>query len=307
MSVVRSIPSLHALPFGLVAEVVEAQLRALEQERRVLAREPMAREPLHRFRVTARRADAAVGMTQWALLPTKFARISALTSQVPRGTAPFRNADVQEVLLHDKLEAAPERERPALEMFAQAAAHERKAGRRRAVERAVARAGPARLRKPVARVLATADVAAVGEPLAFPGARVRLRGARLGPSPSEQDLHAFRLEMKAFRYALEAIADHPEAAAQCDVAAEAEEAREVTILLGAANDAAMLAESVARWRARLGRRRREDPGTQQAVAWLLEAGEMEGAQARDEFLQGWNDPRWPGLKRLLGILRDGAA
>lgn len=301
MSLVRPVPSLHALPFGVLYDVVDVQLRALEQERKHLAESEGAREPLHRFRVSARRADAAAGMAQWALRPTQFAKVVALTARVPRGTARYRDADVLEALLREKVEEAPPREQPGLEALADEARRERKRGRKKALERAMDRAAPKRLRKPILAVLAAADVGAVGEPLAFPGARVRLRAARLGPSPSEQDLHAFRLEVKAFRYALEALADHPEAAQHCDVAAEAQEAREVTLLLGKANDAASLEAAVARWRSRLSRKARSDPGTQQAVAWLLEAGELDGAAARDEFLQGWHGPRWPGVKRLLGL------
>lgn len=166
--------------------------------------------------------------------------------------------------------------------------------------RATGRAAPRELRRPLLRLLDAADPAALGDAIGFPATRVRLRAARLGGA-DEEGLHAFRLEMKAFRYALEAVADHAEAAEACPVAAEAAEAREVTALLGRLNDAEALRASVGRWVGGLPRRVRREAVAQEAVARLLAAADAEREGARGEFLAGWHGARWPALKALLGL------
>lgn len=283
----------QSLPFSTVWGIVKRQLGEVGTERDRLERSGGGRRDLHQFRVAVRRLDASIGLGHWALWPTEYALASAAVSPVTRGLGRYRDADVLAGRLSELRERADAHLRDGIDSVIDLVDDRRKKGRAAAVARAVARSSSSSLGKPIRRAFARADGETRDDPLAYMCSKVWLRSKRLtGARPSHRDLHAFRLEMKGFRYALEALAEPSPPSPGAPVAAEAGEAREVTQLLGRYGDAFALTRIVSRYD---GVRPRLAPG----LEFVARVASSEVEATQKEFMAGWQGRRWPALKRLV--------
>jgi CHAD domain-containing protein len=232
---------------------------------------------LHTFRKQARRVAAQAQLVELYLKPTEHSKVLAVAARPARGLGPFRDADVlgkrlaalargKSAAVRDELEALHKALEPS--------------GRKAAAAKAVRRAGPRHLRKPLEDLLGRMQPRGA-EPLAVIEARLRLRG-RLATAPGAPlaDLHAFRLELKAYRYAREAVVP---AGVRDRVG---EQARQVTDLLGGISDAALLGRAAAQ-------------ATPRAARMVVAAAGRDDRAARKAFETGWAQLRWPALQERV--------
>jgi CHAD domain-containing protein len=261
-----------------VRAALARQVAALERSARALAAHPGRRE-VHEHRRQARRTEAVTHLLEPFLRPPAYTRLRALTAGLGRGLGRLRDADVMGRRLQ-RIAAAPPAARAGLEALAKRVAARSRKGRKARAHAARRRARPKRLRDPVQRLLERA-AGPRADPLRVPSARLRLRARRVVAShASPESLHALRLELKAFGYAAEALAQ----AKVPGTATAAREARAACKALGRYTDALALALLAA-----------DADGA--ARAHLEAVAREDAAAARAAFGAAWAAGRWPALQR----------
>jgi CHAD domain-containing protein len=254
-----------------------ATLEALRDELKANPKEPKA---LHEYRKQARRVAAGYQLIELSLKPTEYANIQALTSVLAKGLGRWRDADVLDKRLR---ELAQRKSKTVQEQLTKLRTKIAAGGRNRSVARACKRSSRARLREPLEEILGHARTQR-GDPLALPRNRLRLRAqSALRETATTQQLHAFRLEMKSYRYALETLAPAPKSTED----STARQAHVVTSILGRLVDAEVLETTAAK----------TGP---LAARVILAAARRDAAKARHEFERGWSAKRWPELQAVVG-------
>lgn len=262
-------------------QAVGRALDDLAPLRQRLRDDPADAKALHAFRKQARRLAAAAQGLECFLKPTAYARLAALTSDVPRGLGRCRDSDV----LVARLARLRKGKAPATRARLDEVAESLRVGDRKArVKRALRRSSPGRLDR-VRRLAAGARAANVdGLGLVEHRLRARLRPA-LRPGADVRDLHALRLDLKAYRYALEAL--HPTESANSSPDGQLGlEAARLSALLGRITDAEALRAEAHKAR-----------GT--AARVVHAAADEDERQARQAFEDGWLRRRWPTLQSVL--------
>src|SRR5688572_31959730 len=253
-----------------------ATLEALREELKAKPRDATA---LHEYRKQARRVAAGYQLLELSLKPTEYANIQALTSVLSKGLGRWRDADVLDKRLRT---LARGKSKTVQEQLTKLRNKIAAGGRNRRVARACKRSSRARLREPLEEVLAHAR-AHLADPLAVPRNRLRLRAqSALREMATTQHLHAFRLELKSYRYALETLSPAPKSAEE----STAHQAHVVTSVLGRLVDAEVLEMTAAK----------TGP---LAARVILAAASRDAAKARHEFEKGWSAKRWPELQAVI--------
>jgi CHAD domain-containing protein len=253
-----------------------AKLEALRDELKAKPNEPKA---LHEYRKQARRVAAGYQLFELSLKPTEYANVQALTSLLSKGLGRWRDADVLDKRLQ---ELARGKSKTVQEQFTKLRARIAAGDRHRRVARACRRSSRARLREPLEELLVHARTQ-LGDPLALPINRLRLRAqAALRATATTHQLHAFRLELKSYRYALETLAPARNSAE----VSIARQAHLVTAILGRLVDAEVLETKAA------------ETGPL-AARVILAAARKDAAKARHEFEKGWSTKRWPELQAVV--------
>lgn len=272
--------SLRRRPVDFLRRRVLESVATLEALRQELKAKPRDATALHEYRKQARRVAAGYQLLELYLKPTEYANIQALTSVLSKGLGRWRDADVLDKRLR---ELARGKSKTVQEQLTKLRAKIAAGGRNLSVARACKRSSRARLREPLEEILGHAR-AQPGDPLALPLRRLQLRAQpALREMATTQHLHAFRLELKSYRYALETLAPAPKSAEESTT----RQAHVVTAILGRLVDAEVL----------------ETTATQTgplAARVILAAARRDAAKARHEFEKGWSAKRWPELQAVVG-------
>ena len=267
-------------PIGFLRLQVLKSVATLEARRDELAAKPKGTKALHEYRKQARRVAAGYQLLELFLKPTEYANVHALVSQLAKGLGRWRDADVLDKRL-EKLAARKPRE--VREQFTELRNKIAAGGRKRRIANACKRSSRRRLREPVEEILGRAR-ARLGDPLELLRKRLCLRApSALRSTATTQDLHAFRLELKSYRYALETLAPEPGSAEELT----ARQAHQVTAILGRLVDAEVLEKTAAE-------------ANSLAAEVLLAAAREDAVKARKEFEAGWSAKRWPELQAVVG-------
>ena len=252
-------------------------LEALRDELIAKPKEPTA---LHEYRKQTRRVAAGYQLLELFLKPTAYANVQALTSVLSKGLGRWRDADVLDKRLRELGRGQSKAVQEQLTGLRKKIAT---GGRNRRVANACRRSSRARLRRPIEELLGQAR-AQLADPLALPRRRLRLRAqSALSEMATTQQLHAFRLDLKSYRYALEALAPAPRSTEELT----ARQAHQVTSILGRLVDAEVLEAKAA------------EAGPL-AARVILSAARRDAAKARQEFEKGWRAKRWPELQAVVG-------
>ncbi|MEA3136309.1 MAG: hypothetical protein QOC71_590 [Thermoplasmata archaeon] len=265
------------MPGPVVAGRVRVALGHLRKARAALRQDPLDAKALHAFRKQARRTWAAVQLTEAYLTPVQFARVGRFAAPLAGGLGRLRDEDV----LAKRLAAlARGKSKPLQDDLLGALRRLPAAERKRRVARAVARAKPKRIDRPVAEALTSMRKGWL-DPLGLARARLRERSRWVSAASSVEALHALRLELKAYRYAVEALGKE---ASRLDTLAAAQ-ARKAAKVLGRVMDAHALAGLAATARPR-------------AAKTLRAAARRDAEAARSEFGKGWTGG-WPALRQVV--------
>ena len=263
------------VPASVARECILDQVKALEGARRRLRAKPGLPEALHGFRKRAHRLAASLELARPFLKSVAYHDLAARVSRVPKGLGKVRDADV----LAARIRALASGKSSVLRQQLEAAAPRvSQKERERRLAAAARRAAPKRLRKAVARRLREMGGRATDP---FGCLRVRLcqRSSGVSGATGLHALHALRLDLKDYRYALEATKPRQSDAA----AALAKQARQATDLLGRIVDAHVL-EDVARGASPLAKRT------------LMAAARKDMARARHAFAAAWTGPGLAALR-----------
>jgi CHAD domain-containing protein len=267
-------------PLDFLRRRVLESVTTLEALRDELTARPKDAKALHEYRKQTRRVAAGYQLLELFLKPTEYASIQALTSVLSKGLGRWRDADVLGKRLQ---ELARGKSRAAGEQFNALREKIASGGRSRRVTRACERSARVRLREPLEELLGHA-CAQIADPLALLRDRLRLRAqSALSEMATTHQLHAFRLELKSYRYALETL----EPAPRSIEASMARQAHQVTDILGRLVDAEVLEAKAA------------EAGPL-AARVILAAARKNATQARQEFEKGWGEKRWPELQAVVG-------
>lgn len=283
-------------PGSAVRAAIRFALDEAAEARRALARAPSRRAPLHRYRESLRRLEAALALGQGTVPRKLHENAVRATRRARKGLGRYRDADV----LARRL-APIAQESPEVEPLLAALEARRRRGRKTAVRESARRSRRRVLHRCVRAAARSIRGDAVVDALAFPAARVRLRYLRLGsPDPNARELHELRLALKELRYAAEALARVRPAGGL--LAAVAVEAKEATDLLGDVSDAEGFCAGIESLVA--GDKRQDRDALAAAVEPARVALLRDAEESRREFLEGWEAYRWP---RLLAFIGFGAA
>jgi CHAD domain-containing protein len=275
---VKSTPSHHPVDF-LRRRLLES-VTTLEALRDELITKPKEPKALHEYRKQVRRVAAGYQLLELFLKPTEYSNVQALTSVLSRGLGRWRDADVLNKRLR---ELARGKSKTVQQQFTKLRKKIAAGGRNRRVARACKRSSRARLREPLEEVLGHARAQFI-DPLAILRTRLRLRAqSALSKMATTQQLHAFRLELKSYRYALETLVPSPKSAEE----STARQAHQVTDILGRLVDAEVLEAKAA------------EAGPL-AARVILAAARKDAMKARHEFEKGWSAKKWPELQAIVG-------
>ena len=267
-------------PLGFLRRRVLESVATLEALRDELQANPKQPTALHEYRKQARRVAAGYQLLELSLKPTEYANIQALTSVLAKGLGRWRDADVLDKRLRT---LARGKSKTVQEQLTKLRNKIAAGGRNRRVARACKKSSRARLRKPLEEILAHAR-AQPADPLEVPRNRLRLRAQpALRGMATTHHLHAFRLELKLYRYALEMLSPAPKSAEELT----ARQAHVVTSILGRLVDAEVLELAAAK----------TGP---LAARVILAAASRDAAKARQEFEKGWSAKRWLELQAVIG-------
>ena len=267
-------------PLDFLRRRVLELVTTLEALRDELTAQPKDAKALHEYRKQTRRVAAGYQLLELFLKPTEYASIQALTSVLSKGLGRWRDADVLDKRLQD---LARGKSRTAREQFDALRKKIASGGRHRRMARACKRSARARLREPLEELLGHACTQFV-DPLVLLRDRLRLRAqSALSEMATTQQLHAFRLDLKSYRYAIEALAPAPRSTEELT----ARQAHQVTSILGRLVDAEVLEAKAA------------EAGPL-AARVILAAARKTGMEARQEFEKGWSEKRWPELQAVVG-------
>ena len=271
--------SLRRRPIGFLRRRVLESVATFESLRDELEANPKEPRALHEYRKQARRVAAGYELFELSLKPTEFANIQALMSVLAKGLGRWRDADVLDKRLG---ELARGKSKTVQEQITKLRNKIAAGDRNRRVSRACKRSSRARLREPLEEILGLAR-AHLMDPLALPRNRLRLRAeSALHGTATTQHLHAFRLELKSYRYALETLAPAPRSAEDLTT----RQAHVVTAILGRLVDAEVLEMTAAQ-------------AGPLAARVILAAARRDAAKARHEFEKGWSAKRWPELQAVI--------
>src|SRR5262245_34685221 len=267
-------------PLGFLRLQMLESVATLETRRDELAAEPNGAKALHEYRKQARRVAAGHQLLELFLKPTEYANVHGRLSQLARGLGRCRDADVLDKRLQ---KLAARKSRKVQEQFTELHNKIAPGDRKRRVANACKRSSRKNLREPVEEILRRAR-ARPSDPLELPRKRLRLRAqSAFRSTATTQDLHAFRLELKSYRYALEALAPEP----RSPDALAARQAHQVTAILGRLVDAEVLEKTAAE-------------ANSLVAEVILAAARKDAVTARKEFETGWRAKRWPELQAVVG-------
>ena len=271
--------SVKRRPIDFLRRRVLELVTTLEALRDELIAKPKEPKALHEYRKQTRRVAAGYQLLELFLKPTAYANVQALTSVLSKGLGRWRDADVLDKRLRELGRGQSKAVQEQLTTLRKKIAT---GGRNRRVAIACKRSSRARLRRPIEELL--------GKPapnLRSTGTtrrRLRLRAqSALSEMATTQQLHAFRLDLKSYRYALEALAPAPRSTEELT----ARQAHQVTAILGRLVDAEVLEAKAA------------EAGPL-AARVILSAARKDAAKARQEFEKGWSAKRWPELQAVVG-------
>jgi CHAD domain-containing protein len=252
-------------------------LEALRDELIAKPKEPKA---LHEYRKQTRRVAAGYQLLELFLKPTAYANVQALTSVLSKGLGRWRDLDVLDKRLR---ELGRGKSKTVHDQFTRLRKKIATGGRNRRVANACKRSSRARLRQPIEELLEQARDQ-LADPLALLRKRLCLRAqSAISETATTQQLHAFRLELKSYRYALEALTPAPRSTEELT----ARQAHQVTAILGRLVDAEVLEAKSA------------EAGPL-AARVILTAARKDAAKARQEFEKGWSTKKWPELQAVVG-------
>lgn len=235
-------------------------------------------EALHEYRKQARRLWATVQLAELYMTPVQHARAIRAVASLADGLGAVRDRDV----LVKRLRAlARGKSNPLRDGLRKATEATSGPSRKKRVARAVASAKGKRLAGPLESLLKKFRPGWL-DPLALLRHRVHERSRVVTASSSKEALHALRLELKAFRYAVEALGSE---AAAPDLAA-ARQAHKATDVLGRIMDAHALTELA----------KAQPP---RVAKTLLAAARRDDEAARKDLAAAWAT-KWPDL-RALGV------
>lgn len=263
-------------PGPLLRERVLDVVRDLEKRGARLRDDPDDIEALHGYRKGARRTWAAVQLTEAYLTPIKYAEAVTLTVPLAKGLGACRDHDV----LAKRIGAIAKQHRTAKKALERVIPAMPAKERRERVQRATRRSKPSRLGRPLEDAL-DGMARATLDPLAHMRATLRLRSRRITAHASVHALHALRLELKAYRYGIEALKPRANTT-DAHVARECHAAMDV---LGRIIDAHVLAGLA--------------KGAQgRSAPILLTAARKDDEAARHDFGVAWTT-KWPALQAEL--------
>lgn len=260
-------------------------------------------EHVHQLRVATRRADAAVRAFADFLPPRKARKMRRALRKIRRAAAEARDHDVMAMRyatpcadvpdaaqewLWSRIVDARRAAHPGVdEVYRRRAAGNFAARSQRLLDRVRWRGSGA---EPAFAALAVEAVVQAGDEC-FGAARGRPRRAAA--------LHLLRIAAKRFRYAIELFA----AAAppmRDDVYSQIERVQE---MLGKANDHAVAAERIARWRKHCARGGSALPD---GIDELVKREKKKAAAARDAFLKWWTRDKAEALERRFAAIAQAA-
>lgn len=268
---------MRRVPGAVVAKRVRKAVGDLRRSGDALQKDLRDAKALHEYRKQARRLWATVQLTEPYLTPLQHSQAIRLVAPLADGLGRLRDED----MLAKRVKALARGKSKVLrDALLEAAAPMSPAKRDRRIASALARARPKRLERPLMDILASIRAGWL-DPLGLVRGRLRERSRWIAATSSLAALHALRLELKAYRYAVEALGKE---AGVADARA-ARQAHEATKVLGRVMDADALAGLAAKSPPRVART-------------LLAAAKREGQDARREFGTAWSK-RWPALRHVV--------
>lgn len=260
----------------LLRDCVLDVVHELEKRRDALRDEPEDAEALHSYRKGARRTWAAVQLTEPYLTPVRYAEAFVLAAPLAKGLGACRDHDVLAKRIGALAQQHPAATKDLQRLIPKMPGKER----RERVERVTRKSKPSRLRRPLEDALGDMGRTTI-DPLAAMRAKLRLRSRRINAHSSLHALHAVRLELKAYRYGIEALKPRANTAD----AHLAKECHEATDALGRIIDAHVLAQ--------LGK-----DAEGKAAPVMLTAARKDDEDARKAFGEAWTT-KWPALQAEL--------
>lgn len=261
-----------------VRDCIRAVVADYEERRETLRGDTDDAEALHGYRKAARRVMAAVCLAEPYLTPVRFVQATTLAAPLARGLGKCRDSDVLAKRLGAIAKRAPKAIREDLRTFNEEPSSKERSKR---VKAAIRNGKPRHLRRPLEGVLADAS-RSLQDPLHIGLARLRFRCARVTSRAPLGPLHAFRLELKSYRYGLEALKP-AKRSVDARLAAECHEATEV---LGRIVDAHVLADLAA-------------AANGKAAEYLRAVAVRDDEAARRDFHAAWTGDKWPTLQAEL--------